>query len=112
MDHQYTFWQILGIWALVALPMALLGWVAYPVMSAGLLPAEAGLLRMKLLAFGLIWQFVLAMLILNREEGNIRLSTIRRRFSLNHLVSAKTGEPRKALWWWIVPCSCWLPSYA
>ena len=27
---QYTVWQILGIWALVALPMALLGWVVAP----------------------------------------------------------------------------------
>ena len=27
---QYTLWQILAIWALVALPMALLIWVALP----------------------------------------------------------------------------------
>lgn len=27
---QYTFWQILGIWALVTLPMVLLTWVAAP----------------------------------------------------------------------------------
>ncbi len=27
---QYTLWQILGIWALVALPMALLVWVVTP----------------------------------------------------------------------------------
>ena len=27
---QYTLWQILGIWALVALPMALLAWVVAP----------------------------------------------------------------------------------
>ena len=26
--HQYTLWKILGIWALVAVPMALLGWMA------------------------------------------------------------------------------------
>ena len=27
---QYTLWQILGIWALVTLPMALLAWVVAP----------------------------------------------------------------------------------
>jgi hypothetical protein len=27
---QYTLWQILGIWALAALPMALLVWVVLP----------------------------------------------------------------------------------
>jgi CAAX protease family protein len=77
--------------------------VAYPAMSAGLPPIEAGLLRIKLLTAGLIWQFVLAMVILYREEGNIRLSTIRRRFWLNHPVSARNGKTKKALWWWIIP---------
>jgi len=100
---QYKLWQILGIWLAAGAPMWLLGWVAYPAMSANLMPMDAGLLRMKLLAVGLIWQFVLAMIILNHEEGNIRLSTIRRRFWLNHPVSARTGELKKALWWWIIP---------
>lgn len=83
--------------------MWLLGWVAYPAMSAGLPPVDAGLLRMKLLTVGLVWQFVLAMIVLYREEGNIRLSTIGRRFWLNHPVSTGTGRTKKALWWWIIP---------
>src|SRR5512145_740925 len=91
---QYTLWQILGIWLAGGAPMWLLGWVAYPAMSAGLPPVDAGLLRVKLLTIGLIWQFVLAMIILYREEGNIRLSTISRRFWLNHPVSTKTGETK------------------
>jgi membrane protease YdiL (CAAX protease family) len=101
--NQYTLLQILGIWLAAGAPMWLLSWVAYPAMSAGLPPLDAGLLRMNLLAVGLIWQFVLAMIILYREEGNIRLSTIRRRFWLNHPVSAKSGEIKKSLWWWIIP---------
>jgi uncharacterized protein len=100
---QYTLWQILGIWLAAAVPMGLLGWVTYPVMSAGLPPLDAGLLRIKLFTVGLIWQFVLAMIILYREEGDIRLSTIRRRFWLNHPISAPTRETKKALWWWIIP---------
>jgi membrane protease YdiL (CAAX protease family) len=100
---QYALWQILGVWLAAGAPMWLLGWVAYPAMSADLPPVAAGLLRMKLLTAGLIWQFLLAMIILYREEGNIRLSTISRRFWLNHPVSAKTGEIKRSLWWWIVP---------
>lgn len=100
---QYTLWQILGIWLAAGVPMWLLGWVAYPMMSIGLPPVDAGLLRLKLLTIGLIWQFVLAMFILYREEGNLRLRTIRRRFWLNHPVSPKTGEIKKSLWWWLVP---------
>lgn len=100
---QYTLRQILGIWLAAGAPMWLLGWVMYPAMSADLAPMDAGLLRMKLMAVGLIWQFVLAMIILHREEGNIRLYTISRRFWLNHPVSAKSGEMKKSLWWWIIP---------
>jgi uncharacterized protein len=100
---QYTLWQILGIWLVGSAPMWLLSWVAYPVLSAGLTPVDAGLLRMKLLLAGVIWQFALAMIILYREEGDIRPGTVSRRFWLNHPVSARTGETKKALWWWIIP---------
>jgi uncharacterized protein len=100
---QYTLWQILGIWLAAGAPMWLLGWVAYPSMSADLAPMDAGLLRMKLLTVGLVWQFVLAMIILYREEGNFRLSTISRRFWLNHPKSARSGETKKTLWWWLIP---------
>jgi hypothetical protein len=44
--------------------MWLLGWVAYPALSAGLPPLDAGLLRYTLLTVGLAWEFVLAMIIL------------------------------------------------
>ncbi len=100
---QYTLGQVLGIWLVAGAPMWLLSWVAYPALSAGLSAIDASLLRMKLLTVGLIWQFVLAMIILYREEGNVRLSTISRRFWLNHPVSARTGETKKALWWWVIP---------
>lgn len=101
--NQYTLGQILAIWLSAAIPMGLLGWVAYPALSAGLAPMDAGMLRMKLLTIGLVWQFVLAMIILYREEGNIRLGTISRRFWLNHPKSARSGKTKKALWWWLIP---------
>jgi membrane protease YdiL (CAAX protease family) len=100
---QYTLSQILSIWLAAGTPMWLLGWVAYPVLSAGLLPVEAGLLRIKLMTVGLIWQFVLALIILYTEEGNIHWSTIRRRFWLNHPVSPKTGQKDNRLWWLLIP---------
>lgn len=100
---QYTLSQIISIWLAAGTPMWLLGWVAYPALSAGLPPVDAGLLRLKLLTVGLIWQFVLALIILYTEEGNIRWSTIRRRFWLNHPVSPKTGQKDNRLWWLLIP---------
>jgi membrane protease YdiL (CAAX protease family) len=64
---------------------------------------DAGLLRIKLFTAGLIWQFVLSMLILYREERNIRIETIRRRFWLNGPVSPRTGQKDRRLWWVILP---------
>ncbi|HSL31956.1 MAG TPA: hypothetical protein VK900_22325, partial [Anaerolineales bacterium] len=100
---QYTLGQILGIWLAAGVPMWVLGWLVYPAMSAGLSPVDAGLLRIKLLTVGLVWEFLLSMLILYREEGNIRFETIRRRFRLNHPVSPKSGQKDKRLWWLIIP---------
>jgi len=102
-NEQYTLWQIFLIWLGAGVPMWLLGWVAYPALSTGLSTTAAGLMRLRLLTIGLIWQFVLSIIILYREEGNIRLKTIRRRFWLNNPISPKTGEKNKKLWWWIIP---------
>jgi hypothetical protein len=72
--NQYVLWQILGIWLMAGAPMWLLGWVIYPALSAGLPAMDAGLLRIGLLTVGLVWEFILAMIILYREEGNIAIS--------------------------------------
>jgi hypothetical protein len=100
---QYTLPQIIGIWLAAGAPMWILGWLVYPLLGQSLPSMDAGLLRIKLMMLGLVWQFVLSLLIVHREEGNIRLGTIRRRFWLNHPVSPRTGETRKRLWWWILP---------
>ena len=101
--EQYTLWQIFLVWLGAGVPMWLLGWVAYPALSKELSTTDAGLMRLRLLTIGLIWQFVLSMIILYREEGNIRPRTIRRRFWLNNPISPKTGDKNKKLWWWIIP---------
>lgn len=101
--EQYTLWQILAIWLAAGAPMWIIGWLVYPALGQNLSAVDAALLRFELLTVGLIWQFVLAMLILYREEGNIRIETIRRRFWLNNPVSPKTGKPNNWLWWLLLP---------
>ena len=100
---QYTFSQILGIWLAAGAPMWLLGWLVYPALSQPLSAVDAALLRIKLFTVGLIWQFLLSMLILYQEEGNLRLETICRRFWLNHPISPRNGQRDKRLWWAILP---------
>ncbi|HSM72254.1 MAG TPA: CPBP family intramembrane glutamic endopeptidase [Anaerolineales bacterium] len=102
-NKQYALWQIVGIWLAAGAPMWLLGWLVYPALSVNLPDLEARLLRIKLMAVGLIWQFVLAMIVLYYEEGNLHLGTIRRRFWLNHPISQRTGKTKKTLWWWVIP---------
>ena len=103
MDNQYSFSKILVIWFLGGAPMWIFGWLLHPVMSQELPAIDKGLLWMRMLLMGLIWQFVLSMFIVYREEGNIRIATIRRRFWLNNPVSPKTGHKDNRLWWLLIP---------
>jgi membrane protease YdiL (CAAX protease family) len=104
-NDQYSLAKILGIWALAAVPMAVLGWVVYPVLAPDLEtnPLGAGVTRMNLITVGLIWQFVLSMIIVRREEGDLRWATIKRRLRLNTTRDPKTGQTRGRLWLWFVP---------
>ena len=88
---QYSLTQILGIWAAAALPMGILGWVVHPALAANADTLGSGVIRVILLMVGLIWQFVLSMIIVYREEGDLRWSTIRRRFWLNTPRDRKTS---------------------
>jgi len=101
--NQYNLWQILSIWLTGSALMWIMGWVIYPALSRNLSVVEAGLLRMKLLTVGLIWQFVLSMIILYLEKGNLCLATIRRRFWLNNPISPKSGGKDNRLWWMLIP---------
>jgi membrane protease YdiL (CAAX protease family) len=102
---QYTLWQILGIWALAAIPMGILSWVVFPAVSPDFRsdPLGAGVTRMVLITIGLIWLFVLSMIIVRKEEGNLRWATVRRRLRLNTPRDPKTGETRRRLWLWLIP---------
>jgi membrane protease YdiL (CAAX protease family) len=107
-DRQYSLTQILTIWAAAAIPMAVLGWAATPLvgdridLGVGEENREA-FTRAGFITIGLIWQFVLAIFLIRRDEGNLRWSTIRRRCWLNAPRDPRTGQARPKLWWWLVP---------
>jgi len=103
--RQYSLARILGIWALAAFPMAILSWVVFPALSPGFAsdPLGAGVTRLVLLTLGLIWLFVLSMIIVRQEEGNLRWATVKRRLRLTAPRDPKTGVTRRRLWLWVIP---------
>jgi membrane protease YdiL (CAAX protease family) len=102
--EQYSLAKILGIWALAAVPMGVLSWIVFPALSPDFDsdPLGAGVTRMVLLMFGLIWLFVLSMIIVRREEGDLRWATVKRRLWLGTPRDPKTGETRRRLWLWLI----------
>ena len=105
MGEQYSLTRILAIWALAAIPMGILSWIVFPALSpdVGSDPLGAGVTRIGLLTIGLVWLFVLSMIIVRQEEGDLRWATVKRRLRLNTPRNPKTGETRRRLWLWVIP---------
>ena len=101
MIKQYSLGRILLIWAAAALPMALLGWVVAPALAAN--SEQPGLVRLAVMTVGLVWQFVLVIIVLGREGIDRNWSSIRRSLWLTKPRSPGSGRPRSALWWWLLP---------
>jgi membrane protease YdiL (CAAX protease family) len=103
--EQYSLAKILGIWALAAIPMGILSWVVFPALSPDYNsdPLGASVTRLVLLTFGLIWLFVLSLIIVRQEEGDLRWATVKRRLRLNAPRDPKSGETRRRLWLWVIP---------
>src|SRR5215211_5998896 len=104
-SRQYSLAKILGIWALAAAPMGILSWIVFPLLAPdfGLDPLGFGVTRLVLLALGLVWLFVLSMIIVRREEGDLSWATVKRRLRLNTPREPATGRPRARLFLWVVP---------
>jgi membrane protease YdiL (CAAX protease family) len=102
---QYSLARILSIWALAAVPMGILSWIVFPALSPDYRsdPLGAGVTRLVLLMIGLIWLFILSMIIVRQEEGDLRWETVKRRLRLNTPRDHKTREPRSRLWLWVIP---------
>jgi uncharacterized protein len=103
--EQYSLAKILGIWALAAAPMGILNWIVLPLLApdSGADPLGFGITLLVILTLGLVWLFVLSMIIVRREEGDLRWATVKQRLRLNAPREPATGEPRRRLWLWVVP---------
>jgi membrane protease YdiL (CAAX protease family) len=99
--QQYSLAKILGVWAAAAVPMALLAWVVAPLLSDQL-SGDESLTRALLigLTIGLIWQFVLVMILMRHELGTLRWARLREALWLRPPRDPGTGHVGGKTWWW------------
>jgi membrane protease YdiL (CAAX protease family) len=102
MDEQYSLAKILGIWASVALPMGLIHWVISPILIPRV-DMEPGFLYLILIALGLVWEGVVAYLILRREVKPFTWANLKDRVWLHTPTNPKTGAPSNWLLLWAIP---------
>lgn len=103
---QYSLTKILAVWAAAALPMAAAAWLLAPALAArlpgvGHVPMAKALLIC--LTGGLVWQLLLVVVLVHREQGTLRWSTTREALWLRPPRSPRDGRVGGLLWLVLVP---------
>src|SRR5215210_9386110 len=99
--RQYSLAQILAVWAAAAVPMGVLAWVVAP-LPRDQLGGDEPLAQALLICLtaGLIWQFVLVLILVRRELGGLQWSRVREALWLRAPRDPKTGRVGGRVWWW------------
>ena len=98
--RQYSPATVLALWAAAAVPMGLLAWVVVPAVAGGGATAERfSVTLIGALTAGLIWQFVLVLAVVGREQRSLRWSVLRDALWLQP-PSDRAGRRGGRLWWW------------
>jgi uncharacterized protein len=102
--RQYSLAQIVAVWAAAAIPMAALAWVVAPWLADRLEgPLALPRALLALLTVGLIWQFVLVLILVHRERGSLRWSVLKDALWLHSPRSPTTGRVGGRLWLVLIP---------
>jgi membrane protease YdiL (CAAX protease family) len=102
--RQYSLAQILGVWAGAAVPMGVLAWIVAPWLRdqlGGDDPFAQALLIC--ITAGLIWQFVLVLILTRRELGGLQWPRVREALWLRAPRDPRTGRLGGRVWWWVLP---------
>ena len=96
---QFSVRKILAVWAAATLPMGAAAWIAAPLI-AGTTGAADALPKALLvtLSLGLVWQFVLVVFLVYREQATLRWSTVSQVLWLSAPRSPRTGRRGGRLW--------------
>jgi membrane protease YdiL (CAAX protease family) len=104
--RQYSRSAILAIWAAAALPMAAAAWLVTPLLADrfggdDIVPMAKALIVS--LTIGLVWQFVLVVVLVRREQGTLRWSSTRDALWLRSPRSPRSGRVGGRLWLVVIP---------
>ncbi|MBH5316215.1 CPBP family intramembrane metalloprotease [Paenibacillus sp. GSMTC-2017] len=99
---QYSVFKIVGLWAVVALPMFILRFVVMPLLIP-IVNFHPGILYWLLMIIGMIWQFVLSIIILKCELGHFTWKKLKQRLWLNHPIHPKTFKIYKLAYAFTIP---------
>lgn len=102
MDDQYSLRKILIIWALSAIPMGLLAFVVAPKVVA-ITSWPVLIVYWGTVIAGLVWQFILSLIILKRDGHAISWRTIAIRMKYQKPVHPKNGRSSYWLLLWTIP---------
>jgi hypothetical protein len=98
---QYSLGQILAVWAAAAFPMAFLAWIVVPLLRDQLGGDEPFVEALLIcLTAGLIWQFVLVVILIRRELGELEWPRVRDALWLRTPRDPRSGHVGGRVWWW------------
>ncbi len=101
---QYSPTAVLGVWAAAAGPMAALAWLVAPRLAGSISgPAPLGQAMLICLTAGLVWQFVLVLLLVRREQGTLNWTVARAVLWLRSPRSPRTGRVGGRVWLVVIP---------
>lgn len=101
---QYRLPSIAAVWAAAALPMAALAWIVAPRLAAAMTGEAAFAATLILcLTAGLVWQFVLVLILVGVEQRTLRWPVVREALWLRSPRSPRTGRTGGVVWLVIVP---------
>src|SRR6266576_1451393 len=90
--QQYSLAKILGVWAAAAVPMGVLAWVVAPLLRDQLGGRDPFAEALPIcLTAGLVWQFVLTLILVSRELGGLQWSRVRQALWLRPPLDRRPG---------------------
>lgn len=99
---QYSLAKILGIWAIVALPMPVVIFVIAPALIARV-NMHPTILIWLLIIGGYVWQFIVSLFLIYQDIGTLRLTAVRERVWLQKPRDPQTNKSKSKLFWWLIP---------